>query len=169
MVTDRSLPWWLSSKESTCSVGYLGSIPGSGRSLGEGNGCPLQYSSLENPMDRGAWWATVRRVTKSQTWLKKLITHTRNWERFSNRKGICHRINPGHDFDLVWPQIPILWRGSWLRWSPKVPAIVSQCHSLRAEYKKPTHQIKEVNDNSYRSIVLGLENYQEVTTKNLNE
>ena len=44
-----------------------GSIPGSGRSPGEGNGSPLQYSCLENPIDRGAWWATVLRVTKSQT------------------------------------------------------------------------------------------------------
>ena len=42
-----------------------GSIPGSGRSLGEGNGNPLQYSCLENPMDRGAWWATTHGVTKS--------------------------------------------------------------------------------------------------------
>ena len=43
----------------------LGSIPGSGRSPGEGNGNPLQYSCLENPMDRGAWWATVHGVVKS--------------------------------------------------------------------------------------------------------
>ena len=43
----------------------LGSIPGSGRSPGEGNGNPLQYSCLENPMDRGAWWATVHGVTES--------------------------------------------------------------------------------------------------------
>ena len=53
-------------KESVCNVGDLGSIPGSGRSPGEGNGNPLQYSSLENPMDRGAWRATVHGVTKSQ-------------------------------------------------------------------------------------------------------
>ena len=45
----------------------LGSIPRWGRSHGEGNGNPLQYSCLENPMDRGAWWATVHRVAKSQT------------------------------------------------------------------------------------------------------
>ena len=45
----------------------LGSIPGSGRSPGEGNGHPLQSSCLENPMDRGAWWATVQGVAKSQT------------------------------------------------------------------------------------------------------
>ena len=42
-------------------------IPRSGRSPGEGNGSPLQYSGLEDPMDRGAWWAMVQRVTKSQT------------------------------------------------------------------------------------------------------
>ena len=47
-------------KASACNAGDLGSIPGSGRSPGEGNGNPLQYSCLENPMDRGAWWATVR-------------------------------------------------------------------------------------------------------------
>ena len=46
-----------------------GLIPGSGRSPGEGNGNPLQYSWLENPMERGAWWATVRGVTRSQTQL----------------------------------------------------------------------------------------------------
>ena len=46
-------------KESACNAGDLGSIPGLGRSSGEGNGNPLQYSCLENPMDRGAWWATV--------------------------------------------------------------------------------------------------------------
>ena len=48
---------------------YLLSIPGSGRSAGEGNGNPLQYYCLENPLDRGAWWATVHRVAKSLTWL----------------------------------------------------------------------------------------------------
>ena len=46
------------SKESACNVGDLGSIPGLGRSLGGGHGNPLQYSCLENPMDRGAWRAT---------------------------------------------------------------------------------------------------------------
>ena len=55
--------------ESACNAGDLGSIPGSGRSPGEGNGNPLQYSCLENPMDRRAWWATVHGVTKSWTCL----------------------------------------------------------------------------------------------------
>ena len=47
--------------------GEAGSIPGSGRSPGEGNGNPLQYSCLENPLDRGAWWAKVHRVLQSHT------------------------------------------------------------------------------------------------------
>ena len=50
------------------------SVPGLGRSPGEGHGDPLQYSCLENPMDRGAWWATVHRVTKSWIRLKRLST-----------------------------------------------------------------------------------------------
>ena len=49
------------------NVGDLGSIPGLGQSSGEGNGNPLQYSCLENPMDRGAWWAPVHGVAKSRT------------------------------------------------------------------------------------------------------
>ena len=56
-------------KESACSAGEQGSIPGSGRFPREGNGNPLQYSCLENPMDRGAWQATVHEVPKSQTQL----------------------------------------------------------------------------------------------------
>ena len=51
-------------KESACNAGDLGLIPGLGISPGEGNGNPLQYSCLENPMDRGAWWATVHGVTR---------------------------------------------------------------------------------------------------------
>ena len=51
-------------KESACNAGDLGSISGSGRSPGEGNGNLLQYSCLENPMDKGAWWAIVHGVTE---------------------------------------------------------------------------------------------------------
>ena len=61
------LPWWLSSKESTCSAedtGDGGSIPGSGKSPGEGHGSPLQCLCLKNPMVRGAWQTTVHRVTR---------------------------------------------------------------------------------------------------------
>ena len=61
-------------KASACNAGDLGSIPGLGRSPGEGNGNPLQYSCLENPMDGGAWWATIHRVAKSRTRLSD-FTH----------------------------------------------------------------------------------------------
>ena len=54
-------------KASACNVGDLGSIPGLGRSPGEGNGNPLQYSCLENSMDGGAWWAIVHGLAKSRT------------------------------------------------------------------------------------------------------
>ena len=57
-------------KESTFSAGDAGLIPGLGRSPGGGRGNPLQDSCLENPVDRGAWWATVQRVVKSQTQVK---------------------------------------------------------------------------------------------------
>ena len=57
------------SKESACNAGDPGLSPGSGRSPGEGDGNPLQYSCLGNPMKRGAWWATVHGVAKSQTQL----------------------------------------------------------------------------------------------------
>ena len=56
-------------KASAYNAGYLGSIPGLGRSPGEGSGNPLQYSCLEYPMDGGAWQATVHGVTKSRTHL----------------------------------------------------------------------------------------------------
>ena len=58
---------WLSGKESACKADDSGSIPGSERSPGKGNGNLLQYSCLENPMNRGAWWATVCGVAKSRT------------------------------------------------------------------------------------------------------
>ena len=61
-------------KASGYNVGDLGSIPGSGRSPGEGNVTSLQYSCLENPMDRGAWWAAVHGVTKSRTLLSNFTS-----------------------------------------------------------------------------------------------
>ena len=59
LVTKQGFPGGAEVKASACNVGDLGSIPGSGRFPGEGNGNPLQYSCLENPMDGGTWWATV--------------------------------------------------------------------------------------------------------------
>ena len=62
-------------KKTVCNTGDPDSIPGSGRSLREGNGNPFQYSCLENPMDRGAWQATVHGISKSQT---RLETNTQS-------------------------------------------------------------------------------------------
>jgi len=81
------------SKASAYNVGDLGSILGSGRSPGEGNGNPLQYSCLENTMDRGAWWAMVHGVAKQsdmtqglkihittdKTWQKKRLVKLKTW------------------------------------------------------------------------------------------
>ena len=64
---DLDFPGGSDSKASAYSAGDPGSIPGSGRSPGEGNGNPPQYSCLENPMDGGAWLATVHRVAESDT------------------------------------------------------------------------------------------------------
>ena len=62
-----AFPGGSDSKESACNAGDLDSIPGLGRPPGEGNGNPLQYSCLENSMDRGSWWVAIHVVTKSQT------------------------------------------------------------------------------------------------------
>ena len=63
-------------KNPPANAGDQGAISGSGRAPGGGHGNPLQYSCLENPMDRGAWQAIVHRVAKSRTQLKRLGTHT---------------------------------------------------------------------------------------------
>ena len=76
----KGLLRWLSGKKSVCSAGEAGdtgSMPGSGGSPGGGHSNPLQYSCLENPMDRGAWRAIVHTVTKSWIRLKRLSMHAR--------------------------------------------------------------------------------------------
>ena len=89
----------MSNKESACNSGDTGDtslIPGSGRSPGEGNGNPLQYSCLEKSMDRGAWWATVHEVAKSWTvsyfcilfFIKQCQYMTRDKEAF-----LCYETN----------------------------------------------------------------------------
>ena len=84
----QTLFWWAPellgfpcssvNKESACSAGDLGSIPGLGRSPGEGNGNPLQYPCLENLMDRGAWWAVVHGVTKITAKLLQMVAAAMN-------------------------------------------------------------------------------------------
>ena len=70
-----SFPGGLVVNNLSTNEGDAGSIPGSGRYPGKGNNNPLQYSCLENPMDRGAWWSTVDAVRQSWTWLSNLV-HT---------------------------------------------------------------------------------------------
>ena len=83
-------------KESACNVGDLGSNPGLGRSPGEGNGNPLQYSCLENPMARGAWWATVHGAANSQTQLsdQHFVGVPRKSAGCQERPQLCAHVNP---------------------------------------------------------------------------
>ena len=76
VTSHQALPRWSVGKESACNAGELGLIPGLERSPGVRNGNPLQYSYLENSMDRGAWRATVHGVAKSQTQLNDLTWHS---------------------------------------------------------------------------------------------
>ena len=76
-------PWGMSGKESTCSTGDMGLIPGSGRSIGEGNGNPFRYSCLENSMNRRAWQATVHGVTKEPDTTYQLNNNDGNFMQFA--------------------------------------------------------------------------------------
>ena len=78
------------SRESTCNAGDPESIPGRGRSPGEGNGYPLQYPCLGKPMDRGAWCAPVHRVAKSRMRLKQLHWHQ------------CQTLSPSLSHHCLW-------------------------------------------------------------------
>ena len=75
---EKGFPGDSDGTESACNVGDLGLTPGLGRSLGEGHGNPCQYSCLENPMEREAWWATVLQVAKSHTIDCLSHTHTQS-------------------------------------------------------------------------------------------
>ena len=90
--TELGLLWWLGGKESACRAGDAegaGLILGLGRSPGGGHGNPLQYSCLDNPMDRGAWQTTVLGDAKSQTQLKWLSTHARPWIIWDEVYHLC--------------------------------------------------------------------------------
>jgi len=89
---ETRLPWWLSGKESTCQPGDVDSILGLGRVPGVGNGNSLQYYCLENSMDRGAWQATVYRVSKELDMTLRL-NNKRYKKRLAKRikRIICER------------------------------------------------------------------------------
>ena len=96
-------------KESACNardVRDVGLIPGSGRSPGGGHGNPLQYSCVENSMDRRAWRATVHRVAKSRTWLKQLSSHTHmHWQLLFGCSVVSDSCDP---IDCSMPSFPVL-------------------------------------------------------------
>ena len=134
----------ISGNDSACSVGatgVMGSIAGSEISTGEGNGNPLQYSCLKNPMDRGAWYAIVHRVTKSWTQLKWMSTQNKWHQRFWS------------DYDKSWQNIklhgnirdlhyePIIkvgkhttWRFT-VKWSSHLRKAKAHEHSLNIYWK----------------------------------
>ena len=90
--------------ESVCNVGVLSSIPGLGQFPGEGNGCPLQYSCLENPMDRGAWQATVHGVTELDMteWLRLSLSRGGiNGELLINRHTVSIKQGEVSSGDLI--------------------------------------------------------------------
>ena len=79
----------------------LGSVPESGRSFGREHGNPLQYSCLENPMERGVWWATTHKVIKSQIWLKRLGMHTHQWLRLQDFIAMGQGSVPGWGIKIL--------------------------------------------------------------------
>ena len=103
----KDFPGGSAGKESASNAGDLGLISGLGRSPGGGHGNPPQYSCPENPIDRGAWLATVHRVTKSWTWLKGLSTHVHSTQ---------HRGDAGAPCRAAWV-VCVTWSGD-SRWEP---------------------------------------------------
>ena len=118
-------------KKTTANAGdirNMGLIPGLGRSPGGGHDNPLQYSCLENPMDRGAWWATVYRVTKSQTQLKHLSTNHREVKQLAW----------SHRADAQWNWN---WNPSWLTPEPMFVIMTLLCLFCRGTNPNKCHSI----------------------------
>ena len=101
-------------KNLPANAGDMGSIPGLGRSPGQGNVNPLQYPCLKNSMGRGAWWVTVQRVAKSQTWLSNETIAIRAWEELENS------VKPllGGDYELKSVGRERTQREAWMMWKP---------------------------------------------------
>ena len=151
------LPWWLG-KEPACNAGDLGSIPGLGRSPGEGNGNPLLYSCLENPMDRGAWQATVHGITKSQTWLSNF--HNLLYQDFAIA-SIDSQISPMY-FSILFStfqQLASLWTltpwNNLFSWFSRTNTLlVFFFWSFFVSFTWPTSSSKVLNLRFLKSMVL---------------
>ena len=110
MMLLKGLPQWLSGKESTCYVGEAGLVFGLERSPGGGHGNSPQYPWWENLVDRGAWWATVHGITKSQTWQKQLSLHSHKalktqWFIFIFLISFIIQIALSSKNSVEWPQL----------------------------------------------------------------
>ena len=100
------LPRWLSVKNLLANAGDVGLIPGLGRFPGRGHGNPLQYSCLENAMDKGAWWVIVHGFEKSQIWLSDYTT-TKTSDRSAVRTKITHSSSLSLNIiSVVWDPFP---------------------------------------------------------------
>ena len=130
MYGHTGLHWWLSGKESTYNLEDSGQLLGWKGSLGKGNGNPLQYCCLGNPMDRGAWWATLHRVAMSWTWLKQLSMHA------------CHYLSELAQLhihaadDGIQPSHPLLF--------PSPPAFNLYQHQGLFQWVSSSHQVAKV-------------------------
>ena len=127
-------------KQSARSARDLHSIPGLGRSLGEGNGYPLQYSCLENSVDRGACWATVHGVAKSRTWLRDF--HSLTSSDLLQQKDTKENQQGKRHMDKVWRKPKINFQEPSLSWVTQdaIPPAVrsdSMCEMLSI---RDTHQ-----------------------------
>ena len=129
-----------SSKEPACQWKRLrdvGSVPGLGRFPEEGHVNPLQYSCLENPMDRGVWWAMVHRVAKSQTRLKWLSTYTQ-----ANKWQIQNWDSSLQIFraKLIFPPcLFFFFPAPWALWDLSSPVTKDQTQALAVKALSPNH------------------------------
>ena len=131
----KQLPGWLSRKEPSCNAGDLGSISGSERSPGERNANPLQYSCLENPMDRGTSRATVHGVSKSQIRLKRTNMHTSSFLAESPLKisrSQQARLGPGTEQSWLRKKHHV---GSGMILVPHTPLPVQPCLRFKGRNK----------------------------------
>ena len=156
--TTSRFPGGTDGKESACNAGNLGSIPGSGRSPREGNGYPLYYSCLENPMDRGAWQALVHRVVQSQMTEQLTLHFTSRWKLYKPmQSSLCSSPLHGSVWDggcsisldpWVTPRAePMLTLGRLAMWAKKQMLVVlTHCITTAIGEKIPplTEGLKEM-------------------------
>ena len=135
-------------KASACNVGDLGSIPGSGRSPGEGHGNPLQYSCLENSMDRGAWWATEYGVAKS-------------WRQLGDFTFTFHFIRDWCHLTELW-KLKLVYVRVMQRGLPVVTQVIQEQSGLweqRTDFRKYVwmyHQCQILTSREVKGMILTL-------------